>query len=319
MPEPSYVPPMESSGDPDWWNSPEIGAVGSSFAALRELFGKGALLDCSSCIVWQLSVLQASDSDSAGKEQAWTFAAVTDNGVTVTGTLSYPPPGFEPAGFDLLGSNTLEPIPPVEDPEALAGLTAEALTERFGPCHFQMDNELGFEILCWFTEDGQLLTVDIQGEASFAHLWDMCAGLRGTDDAPQPADADLVVIRQEENPTAIENEPRWESFLAAAARGEESEVRLRMVYQTGVWDLNLRYDGKIFTLTDGENVSSYRYLLIDREDEPRAGASFRRATHYLLSDDPDLTWDRYMARIVSSAAPPDDDFAATGLFTVYDN
>ena len=54
--------------------------------------------------------------------------------------------------------------------------------------------------------------------------------------------------------------------------------------------------------------------------DPPASAKFRRATHYLLSEDPTMTWERYMARMVSSAAPPGDEFPATAsLFTVYDN
>ena len=132
-------------------------------------------------------------------------------------------------------------------------------------------------------------------------------------------DADVVIIHQEANPTAIENEPRWEDFLAAVELGEECEVRLRMVYGAGEWDLHLRYDGKVFNLTDEDRVTSYRYLLIDREDEPPAGSSFRQATHYLLSDDPNMTWERYMARMVSSYVLPGDEFPATmSLFTMYE-
>ena len=106
-------------------------------------------------------------------------------------------------------------------------------------------------------------------------------------------------------------------FLAAVEQGEECEVRLRMLYEAGEWDLTLRYDGEVFHLDDGA-AGVFRYLIVDEVDDPPASASFRRAVHYLLSEDPDMTWERYFARMVSSAAPQDDFPATASLFTIYE-
>ena len=94
---------------------------------------------------------------------------------------------------------------------------------------------------------------------------------------------------------------------------------LRLVFDENVYDLLLRYDGELYTLADKGTTGTYKYLLVSEEDDPRAGARYRRAVRYLLSDDPDLTWEQYMARMLSSAMPPPDQTAARELFTVYYN
>lgn len=326
---------------------------GPSFSALREQVGDRVLLDLPRCLVWQRTLLQVMDSDPAGKEIVQTCAAVTDNGVTVTGVLV-----FEQGetGVSCVSRDGVSPIPPVEDPEALAALTAEERDALLGPCHSRRAIGSGHSYSdlyeFWFTEDGKLLTVSTSdyvtfpdGSSSHASLWDMTAGephflfiltygdagdreetapmdIWETVPSPGPSaivelDSDAVIVHQEENPTRIENEALWERFLAAVEQGEECEVRLRMLYEAGEWDLTLRYDGEVFHLDDGA-AGVFRYLIVDEVDDPPASASFRRAVHYLLSEDPDMTWERYFARMVSSAAPQDDFPATASLFTIYE-
>ena len=336
-----------------WSEGSVLGAVGSSFSALREQLEGEVLLDLPRCLVWQVSVTQDVFSDPTGKEELWTSVAVTDNGVTVTGTLSYLPSGTSLLSLDLWNV-TLRPIPPVEDPEALAALTAKERDARLGPCHSRWAFGSGHSYLYefWFTEDGKMLTVMTSdygtlpdGSAAHAELWDMTAGephflfiltygdagdreetapmdIWETVPSPGPSaivelDSDSVIVHQEENPTRIENEALWERFLAAVEQGEECEVRLRMLYEAGEWDLTLRCDGEVFHLDDGA-AGVFRYLIVDEVDDPPASASFRRAVHYLLSEDPDMTWERYSARMVSSAALQDDFPATASLFTIYE-
>ena len=326
-----------------WGGGTVLGAVGSSFSALREQVGSEALLDCPSCLVWQKTVFPGPDNDPAGEGEVWTFAAVTDNGVTVTGTTAYPPPGSGSMILDLLGE-ALEPIPPVEDPKALLGLTVVKLTGLLGPYHFDMSTTPGLLVPCWFTEDGKLLIVTVSGSESVVALWDMTAGTPflgseltvfgvdepdGTGEPSDPGrpdepddlggsdDPDVVTVHQETIPTQIENAERWEGFLAAAALGEENGLTLRLVYEEGTYELDLRYDGEVFTLVDEGITGTYKYLLASEEDAPRPGAKYRRAVHYLLSDDPDLTWEQYFARMVSSSVLLDA-AAARSLFSVYE-
>ena len=137
---------------------------------------------------------------------------------------------------------------------------------------------------------------------------------------PFPSDPNVVTVHQETIPTRIENAERWEAFLAAAEQGVADGVTLRLVYEEGTFDLDLRCDGEVFTLVDEGHVTTCKYLLADEEDAPRPGAKYRRAVHYLLSDDPDMTWEQYFSRLVSSYALPGDEFPATAsLFSVFDD
>ena len=321
--------------------------IGSSFSALRERIGDEALLELPDCLVWQRTGIQALDNDPAGKEIVQTCAAVSDNGVTVTGFVQYEK---REGGVVCMQREGVKPIPPVEDPEALAVLTAEERDARLGSCHSWWSIGSGITRLYqfWLTEDGKLLTVISSdyamfpdGSSAHAGLWDMTAGEKyfplimpfdSSEDASEPApsgadapdspsadDTELVTVHQEEIPTRLENRALWERFLADVARGEECEVRLRMLYEGGEWDLVLGYDGERFHINDGA-VGVYSYLIVDENRDPPAGAAWRRATHYLLSEDPDMTWEQYMARTLSSYAPPAEQLpAASSLFTVYDN
>lgn len=304
---------------------------GGSFSALREQVGDEALLDLPRCLVWQRTVPLVLGDDSEGMDIVQTCAAVTDNGVTVTGYLT-----FEQGenGVVCTSQEGLTPIPPVADPEALAALTAEEREARLGPCHFWWSIGSGISHLYefWFTEDGKLLSVytsvpvaSPEGSSPTVGLWDMTAGkpypifitTYGGADEPDDDSADLVTVHQETIPTEVENAERWEGFLTAAALGEENEVTLRLVYEEGTYDLALRYDGEVYILVDEGITGTYKYLLASEEDAPRPGAKYRRAVHYILSDDPELTWEQYMARMASSSVLFDQ-AAARGLFTVYE-
>ena len=93
------------------------------------------------------------------------FAAVSDNGVTVTGLLRYEP--RSDGGWFCAGQG-VEPIETPADLDALAGLSMEELTERLGPCHFDLGS--GLYLPCWFTEDCRMLVVHTQSSAELREL-----------------------------------------------------------------------------------------------------------------------------------------------------
>ena len=140
------------------WGGPEWAWFGRSFAAMKaEAMQVGVLSDMprvpvygSSCVVWL--PLSASSVPTAGQR---VFAAVTENGVTVTGLLRWEPRQDGTYFCAMQGVEAIEAPEPAE----LPGLSAEALTERFGPRHFETDDPT--PRLCWFTEDCRLLTVSL--------------------------------------------------------------------------------------------------------------------------------------------------------------
>ena len=141
------------------WGGPEWTWFGRSFAAMKaEAMQVGVLSDMprvpvygSSCVVWL--PLSASSVPTAGQR---VFAAVTENGVTVTGLLRWEPQQDGTYFCAMQGVEAIEAPEPAE----LPGLSVEALTERFGPRHFATDDPT--PKLCWFTKDCRLLTLRVE-------------------------------------------------------------------------------------------------------------------------------------------------------------
>lgn len=294
------------------WGSLWVNYYGTSFRKLSEALGEKAFFQHWSCLVWQEEALLPSPSDSSDDAEEYklrsTYAAVTDNGVTVTGLICWEE---SKDGSIFCVRDGIEPIRSPEDPEALLGLSAEALEEGLGPCHFDLGS--GF-YPCWFTEDGKLLTVRLFDSVVGVELRDLLEG-----EAPfaSAADADTVTVDQRERPAAVENAARWERFLEAAKEGEADAVVLRLIYGEDTYELPLSYDGGVYTLEDEGRISVFRYLIASVEEpEPQAPAQARSAVRYLLSDDPDMTYQRYFSYMVSSAYHPD--FPNTrSLFVLY--
>lgn len=70
------------------------------------------------------------------------------------------------------------------------------------------------------------------------------------------------------------------------------------------YECTLTYDGK-FHLTDSEGEQVYDYLISSAKQSPPHQAPYNYAEHWLLSDDPDMTWDRYLSHMLSSTYDPD--------------
>ena len=289
---------IQSWGYPDWT------LYGSSFQALRQRYRAGALLDHWACLIWPVPTVWSSVQPE-GSLGPGACAAVSENGVTVTGLLEWIP---QANGELFCRREGLEPIPPVEDPTALEGLDMETLTQKLGPCHFDMGS--GLYIPCWFTEDGKLLVVWVMGRAE---LWDLLAG----EPLFPQEDPDRVTVDSREIPTVTENLERWQRFVETIQGGQADAVTLRLIYSEGAYDLELAYDGSQYTLEDEGRSASFPHLIVDVETDPPARVKFHHAVHYLLSQDPEMTQQRYFAHMVSSAYQPE--FPETrGLFSLYD-
>ena len=289
------------------WGYPDWDYYGSSFQTLRQRYRAGALLDHWACLIWP-APSPYSSVQPEGSLGPGACAAVTENGVTVTGLLEWIP---QANGELFCRREGLEPIAPVEDPAALEGLDMDALTQRLGPCHFDMGS--GLYIPCWFTEDGKLLMVHVLGSESRASLFDLLAG----EPLFPQEDPDRVTVDCREIPTVMENQARWQRFLETTQGGEADAVTLRLIYSEGAYDLELNYDGSLYTLVDEGRSASFPHLIVDVETDPPAQVRYHHAVHYLLSQDPEMTQQRYFAHMVSSAWQPD--FPETrGLFSLYD-
>ena len=314
---------------------------GASLSALRAAArssGNTVLLDLPNCLVWRDSVEVLRLDVTGNPEQVpesgtWTntfvFAVVSDNGVTVTGTCT-----FTDAGglLSLMTSpGTMDLIPAVEDPEALVGLTSETLTERLGPAHFTGGGNTGAGgslFPCWFTKDGKLVLIRLhEGKVSGASLRDLFAsepfsledGSCSEGGSADPEETDLVTVDLSGIPTRITGRDRWERFLETAAAGKADAITLRLVYTPDSFDLPLSYDGERYTLIDEGIVTTCKYLIASEDTAPRPSAQYRRAVHYLLSDDPEATWEECFSRMLSSSAPIGvEETPMRSLFSVYE-
>ena len=209
------------------------------------------------------------------------------------------------------------PIPAPEDLSALEDLSVDALIDRLGPPHF--DDGSGLYLLGWLTEDGRLLRawgadrlfgLTLYDPASDASVQE--AGLLSEDAKAAPGE----VLGDLTEPGGVVGMDRWTAFQEAAAAGTPDEVTLYLIYPEAAGALCLRFDGEQYLLEEEDRETAFRHLLVSEETNPPPTALYRSATHFLLSDDPEMTCERYFAHMVSSATDPD--FPRTrSLFTVY--
>ena len=110
--------------------------------------------------------------------------------------------------------------------------------------------------------------------------------------------------------------------MAAAEAGQPDEITIRLFYKYKNGEagssLGLHFDGEQFWLRDEDRLTSYKYLLVSEQNDPPAQAKYKTATHFLLSDDPKMTQERFFSHMVSSTFQPDFP-ATTSLFRLYRN
>lgn len=289
------------------WGGQLFSPYGASFSVLREVWGNSLVFQSPHCLI------SHTGNPFTGVQIDYIWAAVSADGIRVTGYCMGDGDGWK--RFE-----ALEPIPAQEDLTALAALSPEAVLAQLGPAHFD-DGDGGAHQWGWITEDGKLLRITAEQRVLLVSLFDPLT--KKADEAGPLAmnywspdeQPDLIVIR-EDVPSTLLNAKRWDDFLASAAAGTPDAVRLLLVYSSGAFLQELRYDGRVFTLTGAGREQVYSRLITSPEDRPRNPAACSAAIHYLLSEDPDMTWERYFSHMVSSVRDPDFPPTET-LFTVY--
>ena len=289
----------------------ESPVFGASLAALTAQVGEDAFLRYPRWLVWR-KTLEDPEGRSDFVSETVVMAAVSDNGVTVTGYLSWWP---QEDGSVTCYSECIVPIPAQEDYEALARLSFDELQSDLGPYHADIGS--GRFLPSWFTADGKLITANGDAAASSITIHDL---LSGKHSYYEVVDADTIIILSGESTTGILNPERWSAFLEHTARGESDTVALRF-NAVPAEDLRLSFDGSVYALEDPIGIQQYSHLIADWEPVEQntaahTQAAYRSVIHYLLSDDPDMTMRRYFQHALSSAYNPD--FPNTCLlFSVY--
>ncbi|MBQ9373939.1 MAG: hypothetical protein IJU06_03945 [Oscillospiraceae bacterium] len=280
------------------WGGTSFSLLGRSLSGVKDLAcaeGAELLRETSLAVFW---------NEKGEDGSSFYHAAFSRDGVRVAGTMSryIPAPGSEDSGSAQFRGFT--PIEADPDLNALPGLTLEALEARFGAAHY--DEGSGLYLLRWLTEDGKVLNVTCGATVMAASLFDP---LTGTQTAASDSDLsrkygpDDVFISMGSEPGS-EGLERWERFTANAEAGRPDEVTLRLGYEEGVFAVQLRYDGERFRLTDEGRESNYACLLRCEETDPPAQALYQSAVHWILSDDPEMTYERCFNRLVSSTLDP---------------
>ena len=283
---------------------------GASFSLMQEITANSQVFQSPHCLVTHL-VIQPDRTD-VGITQTTAYYVSAD-GIRVTGYCVDHGDNWKQIGG-------LEPIPAQEDLTALAALSPDAVLAQLGPAHFD-DGDGAAHQWGWITEDGKLLRITAEQRVLLVSRFDPLT--KQADEAGPLAmnywspdeQPDLIVIR-EDVPSTLLNGKRWDDFLASAAAGTPDAVQLLLVYSSGAFLQELRYDGRVFTLTGAGREQVYSRLITSPEDRPRNPAAYSAAIHYLLSEDPDMTWERYFSHMVSSVWDPDFPPTET-LFTVY--
>lgn len=291
---------------------------GASLSALTARVHGDVFLQYPSCLVWR-KTLDVPEGEDALFPETVVSAAVSNNGVTVTGWLSWWPQ--EDGGVTCCAEG-VEPVPAQEDCEALAGLSFDELQSELGTYHA----DVGMFLPSWFTADGKLITSG-GDTARSVYVLDLLSGestYYGQKPSLQLADADTVtiLIQSADNSPSVLNRERWNAFLERTGKGEPDALQLRFNADPGADEL-LSYNGTVYTLSDQSGTQRYGHLIADLELVERDAASptqaaYDSAIHYLLSDDPEMTMERYFRHIASSILDPD--FPRTRLlFSIYLN
>lgn len=142
-----------------------ITIYGLSFRMLKQLVGDRALDSKKNYLIWREPGALFSEELFAGDRA--TYAAATNNGVTVTARVGW----YTLAdGSHDCSTNACK----VDHAETVLGKTESELIHLYGEPVFELlRSEDGFAALCWFTADGRLLTVQIDGKVVSASFTDL--------------------------------------------------------------------------------------------------------------------------------------------------
>lgn len=144
---------------------------GRSFRDLKKQVRGQVLVADETYFLWKEpgGVYRGEDLEAQGL-QSFVSAAVTSNGVTVTGVVywSTASGGSRSCTADGILTPTV-----VKNPESLVGKTEQQLIDKLGDPCFERCRGDSSVALCWFTADGKLLTVQTEEKAVSASLTDL--------------------------------------------------------------------------------------------------------------------------------------------------
>ncbi len=142
---------------------------GRSYRLMKQQAGDRILLEENNWFFFREPGTFESEADLDGTR--YSCVLLTDNGVTVDYAIFW---WTEPDGSRICSYRGAWAIPKQADPKSLEGLTEQELTDRLGEPQFtQIRTENGISVLCWFTEEGQLLSVQLQDKVFNASLRDL--------------------------------------------------------------------------------------------------------------------------------------------------
>lgn len=102
----------------------------------------------------------------------------------------------------------------------------------------------------------------------------------------------------------------WHNFYFLHTYGETAEISINSTYDGVTYRSTLSYDGERYTLSEEDSTRSYKHLIYSSQNLP-AQSNYDFAEYYLLSDDPEMTAERYFNYMVSSTFQPG--FSATTI------
>ena len=280
---------------------PEGSYYGEPVSALPESMFDNLLFGSGNSLAWKEEAEPAAGVASA-PARSRVCAMITEDGETVTGWIAWTE---EADGTWTCESEGVAPIAPVADPGAIAKYSPEEAEALLGPCQTGRYSES----IAWYTRDGKLLTLYPYGVTELDDLLTGQSALYAEQDT-------VCVLKRADADTLVVNEARWQAFQESAARGKADAVTLRTVNGTAFTEVALSFDGQVYTAADENGSEAYACLAVSAEGPRSAQDKFSSAVYYLLSDDPEMTWDRYFGQKIASK--PDPDFPRTrNLFTVY--
>lgn len=104
----------------------------------------------------------------------------------------------------------------------------------------------------------------------------------------------LITDGQTENPGA------WSWFYWDTYMGNAAELEICYQQDGTVSNVSLRFDGTFYTITDESGTRTYKHLIHSPMQGP-GNAAYDYAEIFLLSDDPDMTSERFLQAALSSS------------------
>ena len=144
---------------------------GRSFRELKKQVRRQLLTTDESFFLWkEPGVFYSGEDLEAQGLQSVVSAAVTSNGVTVTGVVHW---STASGGSRNCTADGIQTPTVVKDPETLVGKTERQLIDKLGDPCFVFSRDDGSAALRWFTADGKLLTVQTEEKAISASITDL--------------------------------------------------------------------------------------------------------------------------------------------------